>query len=429
VTDGSAWSVMVGIGEQYLAAFALALSLGPVASAWVTTVPPIVGGVLQLATPAGVRLVGSPKRWTVLTAVVQACAFIPMIIGALLGALPAWTLYLCATVYYGMGYTCGASWSTWISTIVPHRVRAKFFGMRQRTLQIGTLIGFLLGAGLLSLFTGNMALKEVAEPARVLPLFALLFAIAMLCRMFSAFMLSRQSEPKPGASDHRRVPLGEVVQRTMSRGRKGHRDGKLLAYIFAIFFASNVGTPFVVPYFLDHLRMSYMESAVLIGCVMLGKVIALPLIGRWAHRLGPGRVLLIGGLAIVPLGFFFTISASFGYLLVVQLYSGVAWACYDLSAFLLLLRHTREEERTSVASVNFMLQAVALFAGSLVGGTLMNIIDPATEKGHAAYMGVFLASSFLRVLTILLLIRITREHAHDTDDTPPGPVPPTKVME
>src|SRR5262245_61683454 len=45
VADGIAYSVMVGIGETYLSAFALAMGMGEVASGLIATVPLMLGGL------------------------------------------------------------------------------------------------------------------------------------------------------------------------------------------------------------------------------------------------------------------------------------------------------------------------------------------------------------------------------------------------
>ena len=70
--DGVAFSFMVGIGESYLAPFAMALGRSDVTAGLITTVPMLAGAVLQLATPAAVGVLSSHKRWVVLCAGLQA---------------------------------------------------------------------------------------------------------------------------------------------------------------------------------------------------------------------------------------------------------------------------------------------------------------------------------------------------------------------
>jgi hypothetical protein len=66
--DGIAFSAMVGLGEAYVPAFALASGLGAVVAGLAATVPMLAGACLQMVTPAAVRRLGSYRRWVVLCA-------------------------------------------------------------------------------------------------------------------------------------------------------------------------------------------------------------------------------------------------------------------------------------------------------------------------------------------------------------------------
>lgn len=397
---------MTGIGEQYFSAFVLALGHGPVAAGWVTTLPQIIGGVAQTGSSRTIHLAGSTKRWVVFTAVLQALAFAPMLAGALLGEMPLSVVFAFATLYYGAGMACGAAWSTLIGSIVPERIRAGFFGVRQRLLQIGTLVGYLAGAIILSTATGGVPPKSLADPRVVLPLFAVLFGIALICRGFSVRMLSLHADPRGDLRPHRRVPLISVV-RGLIMADGGHAL-RVLAYMFAITLAANLSGPFCVPYLLDQLKFTYLETAALVGTVMLAKAIALATLTGWAKRYGAGRLLLIGGVAVVPSAALWAVSGSFFWLLAAQAYSGVAWACYDLATFLLLLRHTHEDERTSLWTTWNLLSALAVAAGSLAGGVLLKAIAGSAEVPRSAYVWLFGISSVLRLLTLPLLWRAAR---------------------
>lgn len=52
--EGAAYSGMVGIGENYFPAFTLAMGLGDLAAGWIATLPMLLGGCLQMVTPAAV---------------------------------------------------------------------------------------------------------------------------------------------------------------------------------------------------------------------------------------------------------------------------------------------------------------------------------------------------------------------------------------
>jgi MFS family permease len=410
--DGTAFSVMVGAGELYLPAFILALSLGEVMSGLIATLPPLVGAVLQLSASWGVRKLGSHKRWSLLMVGLQAASFVPMALGALAGWMPGWAVFACAVLYWGAGMSAGASWSTWIGTLVPRRVRARFFGRRQRALQVGTLAGFLIGGLTLAVVAGSTDPQAIASgERRVMIAFACLFVLSAACRFVSWNLLSRSREPVPMPDGVRSVGPREAARRLLlpARGADGQRaarssDARLIVYMVSVSFAACVSSPFVTPFVIEHLRTGYAVYAMLIGAVMLGKVVTLAALGSYAQRHGAHRLLIIGGLGIIPFSAMWAVSGNIWWLLGVQLLSGAAWACYELATWLMFLDHLKEEERTSLVSWYFLGNSVAMAAGSLLGGWLLATLG----KDPAAYAWVFVVSTVLRAGTVLLLIRVVR---------------------
>ena len=83
--DGVAFSLMVGAGETYIPAFALAVQAGETAAGLVSALPLLGGALLQLVSPWAIERLKSHRRWVVLCATIQAMSFAPLALGALLG--------------------------------------------------------------------------------------------------------------------------------------------------------------------------------------------------------------------------------------------------------------------------------------------------------------------------------------------------------
>jgi hypothetical protein len=130
--DGVCWSVMTGAGEWQFVLFALALGLSEVTSGLVATVPVLAGAILQCFTPWGVRHVGSIRHWVAGCAAVQAVALVGLGLGAFLGFMPAWLLYGLIAIYWASGYMTAPPWQTWVTSLVPDRIRARFWVQRSR---------------------------------------------------------------------------------------------------------------------------------------------------------------------------------------------------------------------------------------------------------------------------------------------------------
>ncbi|TWT45533.1 Major Facilitator Superfamily protein [Phycisphaerae bacterium RAS1] len=391
--DGGFWALMVGIGESYLAPFALAAGVGQVAAGLTSTFPMLIGATLQLAAPTALRLIHSHRRWVVLSAGLQASAFLPLIAGALAGGIPLWGLYAAVAVYFGMGMATGPAWTTWVSRIVPVELRTRFFSLRQRLTQVALLIGFI---------AGGTALEIASQCGVHLAAFAGLFAIAALSRGVSAGLLASQSDVPIPLAAQRRVGWGELARRL-----RGGSDARLLLYMFAAQGASQFSGPFFTPYMLKQLELPYWQYAVLMASLYLAKVLVLTPLGRMAQRFGTITLLRIAGFGMIPAGALWTLSDSVEYLVVLQLFSGVTWAAYELATFLLFFESIRDEERTSVLTSYNLLHALAIAGGSLLGGLMLATLG----KDKAAYHTVFVMSSLLRVATVFLLLRVRRPGA------------------
>jgi MFS family permease len=386
--DGAAWSVMVGMGESYLPAFALAAGLGEVAAGLVATIPLVAGAVLQLISPAAVRRLGSHKRWVVLCAACQGLAFLPLAIGAYSGAVAAWLVFGMAAIYWGAGLATGPAWNTWAGTLVPDNIRTGFFARRTRFSQVGTLMGFV---------AGGVTLQFAKTWTPSIAPFAVLFIGAALARSISTGFLAWQNEPQPPDGNHRHVSWRDLIGRSSRRA-----DGRLLVYLFAVQGAAQFAGPYFTPFMLKQIRFSYLEYVLLIGVSFAAKAVALPSLGRLARRIGARQLLWIGGLGIVPVAGFWLISTNFAFLIIVQVAAGLAWAAYELAMFLLFFEAIPEKERTSVLTIYNVGNAVATAVGALLGGSVLWTVGQHPET----YLAIFGLSSVARLAAVALLWRV-----------------------
>ncbi len=74
--EAGAYGAMVGMGETYFPAFALALGMGEVTAGIVASAPMMVGGILQLVSPWAIARVGSYKNWIIVSAALQGLSLI-----------------------------------------------------------------------------------------------------------------------------------------------------------------------------------------------------------------------------------------------------------------------------------------------------------------------------------------------------------------
>lgn len=384
-TDAIAASVMVGMGETYIAAFALALGFGDIIAGVVASGPLLAGAILQLVSPYAIRRLGSHRRWVVLNAALQAASFVPLVVAALTGHLTTFVLLAIVTFYWATGMAAGPAWNTWVGTIVPRSLRARFFARRSRAGQAALLAALLAGGAILH-WSASLGEKLLG--------FALLFGVAGLARAISSWLLARQSEPDP------------LVQRVTGeldlappRSTPGNR--RLLAYLLAVQTGVHIAAPFFTPYMLGQsaLGLSYAGYMTLIAASFLSKIFALPWLGHFSAKYGARRLLRLAGVAVVPLPALWTFSNDYSFLLGIQLVSGIAWGAHELATFLLFFDAIRPEERTRLLTWFNLASATAMVAGTAAGGWFLSTYG----ANMPSYSTLFWISAGARALTLPLL--------------------------
>ena len=383
--DGVFFSLMVGLGETYLPAFALALGHGEVLAGLVASVPMFVGGAVQLAAPRLAHALGSNRRWVVASAALQAAVFVPLVWAAWTGRLGALGLYLSAAAYWAAGLGAGPAWTSWFPPQVPYRLRSRYFAGRTRAAQAAVFLG-LVG--------GGVALRAFDAHGRALEGFALCFLLAGLFRAVSTGLLAAQSE---GTSRPLR-PLG--LRQALSRMGSSELR-RLFGYLVALQAGVNFAAPYFTPYMLGQLELGYGAYVALVAAAYGARVVTLPLWGRLGHRIGGQRLLWIGAVGIAPTAIPWVLTDHFGVLFAAQVGAGVVWAAFELGSFLALFERLPDGERTSLLALYNLANSAAIAAGSIAGGLVLWNLGRSAET----YTFLFAGTVVLRLTALAILPR------------------------
>jgi len=368
---------MVGIGESFIPAFVLELGLGPVAAGLVITVPVLIGSVTQLFAQRVLNHVNSYVKFVAWGALFQALIYLPLAAIALFhasfpenirsGPLLGVAIFGLVTMYWVIGLSGSPAWMSMTGKLVPDRIRSKYFATRLRWLQAATLFGLLAHGGVLHVFEGEDRRNG----------FAIVFVIACIARVFSAWHLFKYTEPT---------------------------DGPRLAYAY---FAAQIAQPFLNPFMLENLQLTAIQYSCMLAAWFFGKGLALPAVGRFAAKHGSFRTLVIGAIGLIPAVLMWFLTRDFTALLFLQFISGVIWGVFDLSVFLHSYDCTTPRDRVMVLSCLGALNESTKTTGSLIGG---RILDTSGD-----YTWVFIASAAARALAIPLLIALGRAEQHAED--------------
>jgi MFS family permease len=390
--DAACFGGMVGCGETYFPAFALAVGLGETAAGLVASVPLLVGGLIQLVSPHAIGWIGGFRRWIVAGASLQALTFVPLAYAAWHGKLNLPTLLLIASVYWAAGLSTGPAWNTWIEHLVPVQRRARFFSRRSRIQQTCTFSALMV-AGLVLQWTSqkNMALAG----------FTSLFLAAAVLRLLSAYFL--HATRQPGVSEQEIESSLESARAEPTERNQPLRPAiRLLVYLVAMQVFVQLSGPYFVPFMLRQLEFSYGVYVSLVALAFLSKVISLAFWGRVAERSGATKVLWFGGIGLVPLSALWIISTNLFWLATIQILSGIAWAAYELGFFLMFFEMLPAKERTRLLTYYNFANSLAVCLGALTGAAFLWQLGCESNT----YYWLFGISSAGRLLCLVLLVGI-----------------------
>jgi MFS family permease len=384
--DGTAWAAMVGLTQDYVPAFALALRATVGQVALLSSIPNLVSAIAQLGTAQLVHTLGSRKQLVLIVVFLQAVLWMPILL------IPHFTLdyrVWCLIILFTLSMLCSnlanPAWGSWISQLVPQDSRGRYFGFRTQVLVLTTLAFTVLGGVVLKLFSANVLLG-----------FALLFGGAMLARFISWHFLRKINEPH--------LPNTQAKFK-LSRLLKEARFANLRKYtvfVAGINFATNLAAPFFVVYMLRELGFNYITFMVVIGCATLGNFLSLSFWGSYADRTGNRRVLMLTSWLIPLIPLLWVINHNLYFLIPVQLLSGFAWAGFTLASTNFLYDATPAEERVVCISCFNVANGLALSLGAFIGGYLVTHLPP---LHNSSILSLFVLSGILRALVAAVMLR------------------------
>ena len=388
--DGATYCLMVGACEGNFGAFVLALGKGSVLGGLAATIPNLAGSILQLVSPAGLRRLGSPRRWIQGCATVQSLSLLAMAAGAWVGHMPTWLVFGCIAVYWASALGAGPAWNTWVARLFPPRLRTPYFAARSRLCNILQLASMLVA---------GWVLREGEAGDWAMRSFAVVLAAAAAARLSSIPFLQRQGDVRLLPEDVQPAAWRSLPSRLL-RG-----DLRVMLFLVCLQGALQSGGPFITPWLREELHFDMWRFTICVAMVFVARSLAMPMAGRMIRRLGASRAMSVGALGAAIAMLLLPVSGSLAWILFVQAFAGASLACVDLAGFLLMLETIDHRERTALMSLYMVLTCAAQASGSLLGAALLKAFETPTT-GYAA---IFVLSGVLRLL--VLLVRPPRPRA------------------
>jgi len=382
------------VGEAsnaYAPASLIAAGAGSSTVAMMSTLNNFVAAFLYTKVPTVIQRMGSRKKAVLLLAFLDAIGWLPLI-AILLFFKPINPLWLIPCWIFNLipGMLLSPARSSWLADLVPANVRGRYFGMRAAISGAVYIGAFFIFSGVLELFH-----------ERALIGFALLFFVAFaadaVCFLAYSRIHNTPVTPEKDGNFGFLDFLGETRQRNL---------GKFILFVSFFQFTVYIASPFFAPYMLIDLHFTYIFFALIFASEFLAKVLIVTFWGKYADKVGNLKVMKIVSFAIPFVPLLWLVSHNVFYLVLVQLFSGVCWAGFDLCSGNFIYEAAPLGKRLKYIAYNKALTTAFMAAGALIGAYLLGVVRPVLGYNILA---LFVLSGVLRLAVTMVMFPKLKE--------------------
>ncbi len=394
IFDGSAYSVMLGLTQNYVTPYALTMKATTQQIGLLSGLPHFTMAAVQFAAPALSERIGSRKGVILPMVFMHALMWLPiLLIPYLFQTNQVWWLIAFMTLSTAFDSALNPAWGSMMADLVPRRMRGRYFGLRNRINAFVAMAFSYAAGGILQLLTGRTDLA-----------FTIIFVSAMVARLISFYFLSRMYEPlSPSTERH-----GHESMLKIARGLFSTNIGMFMLHVALISFAATVAGPFFSPYMLraDELNLSYISYTILNSVAGLATVSSMTWWGKRIDKAGSIKVLKITSLFVpfVPLGW--VPYHGLWWLTIMQLFSGFAWAGFQLSSSVFIYDASPPRNRTRYIALYNSLVFLCVSLGSLTGGAVAPHLPPIMGS---YFLSIFVVSGVARLAVALFFLPRIKE--------------------
>ena len=376
--DGASYAAMEGITGTYSTPFALALGANNAEIGLLNSIPNLFSTLLQPFIGKYIEKIGK-KNVCESLAFLQRLIWIPIIFIPIFFLNEGVFLFIILITLSHVALSfASTAWSSWIGGLVPEKIRGSYFGKRNTIQSIFSFSTTLLAGWLLGL-TNNVSG------------FSFVFFLAFIFGLVSYFYLTKI----PDVS-YKKVNGKLDVLKSITDLKKYRNFKPFKRHMALVSFATNLASPFFTVYMLSVMNVGYEWYGIVIAAEILAKILMQRYWGILSDKFGDRSVMGLCNIMIVFYPFIFLFVRNPFHLILVALFSGIAWSGFDLTAFNYLLDVTPPERRPSYIAEYKIATGMALFLGPLIGGLISQYFSNTIFLWFSGLQILFIISFILR---------------------------------
>ena len=390
-------------GGVFLTGFALYLGMNEFTIGLLGAMPFLVT-IFQLPAAYFVDKKGGRKRISVLCSLFARALWVPILVVALLpgpsASLRIPVVLVLIFLHYALGSASFVAWLSWMSDLVPDRMRGTFFGTRNMLAGAASMVVMVIFGTLLD---GLKPLSSYGLPVG----FSLTFLVAVLFGIASVVVLRRVSEPTHSSPAVRLDFAGQLLLPFRDRNFR-----KFLGFSFCWGFSVHFAAPFFPLYFLRDLQFGYGFIATLGMLSAFADLVGMRLWGKLSDMTRNKPIIYFAGWWAIffPLSWVFVRPESMVLPILLHVLGGGMWSGINLCVNNLLLRISPREDRALYVSVYNVLGGLGASCGPVLAGLLVQGLGQGPFHLYSWVLLplhiLFVLSTMFRLVSLQLLRRI-----------------------
>ncbi len=353
--DGIFAFMMVGFTQDYVAPYALALKATVKEIGLLSSLPNLCASFVQLKSADLVDKLLSRKRIILISVYLQALSALPLLlIPYLFKSNQALWLIFFAMLFTASGALSQGPWASLMSEYIPSTKRGRYFGWRNRILNLVAVVCSLCAGLILQIYKH-----------KVLFGFWIILTLALSSRFISWYFLTRMYEPKFHHHTESSFTFLDFIKRA-----KQSNFVKFVFFVACFNFSVNLAAPFFPVFMLRDLKFAYLTYTIVMIPVIVTTLIFINRWGKLSDHIGNIKVLKFTAFIIASLPLFWVFGHHPIYLILVQALGGFAWSGFNLCAVNFIFDSVSSPKRTRCHSYFNVINGLGISLGALSGGYL-----------------------------------------------------------
>ena len=397
--EGCFWAIMYGGGETFLSACAVFLQFSAFQISFLSSFPPFIGSCFQLFSATLKNKFRDIKQFVVTMSYVQALLWLVLIY--LLFYKPTYKYILIwSCFYWTIGTIIQPAWTAWMGYFVPRRIRARYFGKRNRIIGFISFLATFVAGYILDIFNENMIFG-----------FCIIFIAAFVGRTISAFYLNK----KFNFEERETKNLIEYIYTFKNLVNRQNKSFYYIMFSSYINFSIMFFGPLFSIYILRTMELSVFIYTINMTLWQISNFSSSNYFGKLCEKIGDYKVLKLSTYTIVFLPILWIllyylndqlqIIATF----IVSILAGICFSAYTLSSFNLVYKISEKEDVIHFSALNTFIRGFAILMGGILAGLLVESKFVSEFSKNFNLIPIhfsMLVSVFLRFLSIPILNKI-----------------------